>query len=1034
MNLPSLAVRRPITVFMFYLAVALFGFLGVTRTPVDLYPEIELPNVAVITIYRGAAAEDVEGGVTEYIEDSIATVSGIDEIRSVSQSGMSAVMASFEWGSDLEEAANDIRSALEMAKDELPSGIESPRILKLSSSMAPVVVLAVTAEESYEGLNYIAEEEIGNALRRVPGVALVSAMGGPQREIEVSIDPQRLEAYGIDLEQLAGLLAAENLDLPVGMIDVGSTEMTVRIPGRFEDISEISDLVVGQYNGRLVRMRDVGDVRDGFAEPSMHARSNNRPGVVLFMQKQSGANSVEVATAIKAELETLMPTLPSDVEIRVAMDSAKFIGNSLSTLTAAVAWGFLAVIIVVLVFLRRIRSTIVIGLTIPVSFLVVLIFMYAMGYTFNTISLMSLAIAIGLVVDASIVVLENITRHVEAGERVSEASIFAPSEVQQALMASALTTIAVFVPMMFITGMVGVMFNQLALIVAVTIAASLAVALSLTPALSSTFMKRAFDGGDRPRTTFFVVGERVFERIEKWYAARLAGALAHRRRTVIGAVVIFVVTMGLAGLLKSEYFPEEDAGYVSAIVELAPGTRLERTIEVMSQISTFVEENVPERVHYFYRSGQTESGFATLTGEKEGPNVGEVAVELVKKNERERTSFEIGEQLREYINGIPGVLSLTVTSGNPMHAAMGGGDAPVTVVIHGDDLDVLNRTAEKVQRVVSGVDGTRDVRIERGEPLSELHVLIDRDRAASLGVNTAVVASALRSQVYGLEATRFSGEGEEWGIVLRAVEEGRDSLDDIMALPIPTLTGRTITLAAVADVVPGTGPTVINRLDQQRVVKVMADLYGARISEVRPSIETGIARLDIPPEISVTFGGDIEEQMESFKDLTLLLVLAIALVYIVMAAQFESFRGPFIIMFSIPFAFVGVIWAFLLTGTTLNMVSFMGMVMLMGIVVNNAIVLVDYTNIMRRRGLDIREALMTAGRRRLRPVLMTACTTMFGMLPLAVSRSEGAEMWNPLGVAMIGGLLVATAVTLVLVPTIYSMLEGRRHGRQEVAE
>ena len=1028
MNLPQLAVRRPVTIFMVYLAIALFGILAITRTPIDLYPDMEFPNVAVITLYPGAGSEDIENDVTKPLEDAVATVSGIDKISSVSQSNLSVVMAQFEWGTNLDEVSNDIRSSIEMAKDDLPDGAEAPRLLKLSADMAPVVVLAISANESYESLNYLVENEIGDKLRRVPGVAMVSAMGGPERQIEVRVDPKRLHAYGLSLEQIAQVLEAENLDFPVGTIDIGDSEISIRVPAELNDLAELERIVVGQYAGSLIHLGDVGDVVDGFADQMMQARSNNRPGVVVYMQKQSGANSVEVASAIKAELERIRPTLPPDIEIQLPMDSSESITNSLRTLVTAVGYGFLAVLIVVLVFLRRIRSTLVVGVTIPVSFLVVIIFMNTMGYSFNSISLMSLAIAIGMVVDAAVVVLENITRHIEAGERVSEASIYAPSEVGQALMASALTTIAVFIPMIFVSGLVGVMFNQLALIVVVTIAASLLVALTLTPALTSTFMRRAFDGQGSASRGFFIAGERVFKRFEAWYARRLKGALASKGRVVLVSILIFVGTMMLTGALGTEFYPEEDGGYVSAIIELAPGTRLERTVEVMSQVAEFVEENMPEREHYFFRAGQTESGFAALMGEKEGSNVAEVGIKLVKKKDRDRSSLDMAEEFRRYLNTIPGVLSLEVSGGNPMSGAMSGG-AAVEVEVYGDDLAELNRAAENIRDAIRTIEGTRDVRLDRGEPLEELHVAIDRERAASVGVNTAIVASALRSQVYGLEATRFSGEGEEWNIYLRATEEGRDSPKDILALPITTLTGGTVTLAAVADLVPGTGPTVINRLNQQRIVTVMSDLHGTRLNVVKPQIEAKIAELNLPPSIDVAFGGDIEEQAKSFQDLTLLLVLAIALVYIVMAAQFESFRGPFIIMFSIPFAFVGVIWAFLLTGTTLNMVSFMGMVMLMGIVVNNAIVLVDYTNIMRKRGQSIHEALVTAGERRLRPVLMTASTTMFGMLPLALSRGEGAESWNPLGIAMIGGLFVSTVVTLILVPVIYSIFEGRRERR-----
>ncbi len=1026
MNLPELAVRRPITVFMVYLAIILFGGLGVSRMAVDLYPDIELPNIGVITIYPGASSQDVESGVTKEIEEAVSTISGINEVKSISQNNISVVTASFTWGTDLDGAANDMRDALEFAKDDLPEGIEPPRLIKLSSSMAPLLVLAVTADESYDGLTYIVEKKIGDVLKQVSGVALVSPMGGPKREIRVEVDARKLEAYGVSLGQLANVLAAENLDLPVGSLKSGWSELTVRVPGEFGDLSELSKVVVGQSRGRLIHLGDVAQVRDAFADRTMEAQLDGRRGVIVLIQKQSGANTVEVAREAKAKLREIASTLPPDVEMTTVMDSSEYIRGSLRSLITAVAWGFLGVMLIVLLFLRRLRSTIVIGITIPVSFLVVLAVMYALDYTINVISLMSLAIAIGMVVDAAVVVLENVTRHVEAGERVSEASMFAPSEVGQALVASAFTTIAVFIPMIFMTGIVGVMFNQLGIIVSLTIGISLLVALTLTPALSSTFLRRTLgDKTNDGRGAFFVASERFFERLESRYATLLGDVLSHRRRTILIAVGIFVGVMALGGLLKSEFYPQEDTGDVMITVELAPGTRLERTLEVMGDISGMIEREVPEREHYFLRAGQSATGFSLMMGSKEGSNVGTIGAQLVPKSKRDRSSLEIANLLRERINELPGILSLKVTSGNPMQAAMLGGDSPVSVYIQGDDLDEIDATAYRVRAVVMGVDGTVDVRVDRGLPQPELHVVIDREKAASLGVNTAIVAGALRGQVHGVSATGFSQGDEEWDVVLRVFEGSRDSIDDILALPIETLTGQTIRLSSVADVVPGTGPTTITRLDQQRIAKVQADIYGRKLSDVTPEVRAGIAALDIPEGVRVSFGGDIEEQRESFRDLTLLLVLAISLVYIVMAAQFQSFRGPLIIMFSIPFAFVGVILAFLATGTTLNMISFLGMVMLMGIVVNNAIVLVDYTNILRKRGLDVREAIITSGRRRLRPVLMTALTTICGMLPLALSRSEGAESWNPLGVSMVGGLLVATVVTLVLVPTIYSVFESR---------
>lgn len=1032
MTLPGLAVRRPVTIFMFFLAVLLFGFLSLSRMPIDLYPEMEFPNVTVITMYPGASSKDVEKGVSEPIEDAIARLSGLDEVKSVSQNNISVVMASFDWGTDLAEAANDIRDALEFVKKDLPEGIEPPRLMKLSSSMAPVLVTGVSSNENYEGLRYLVETELADPLKRIPGVALISVMGGHTREIQVQVDPQKLEAYGLSLSQLSGILAAENMDLPVGAIEMGWSEYTLRVPGELTDISQLSSVVVGQDQGRLVHLGDIAGVSDGHADVQMEARFDGAPGVVMMIQKQSGANTVEVAEAVKAKIEELKRNLPADVEIIPFMDSSEYIQLAIKSLRTAFLLGFLGVMVVVLFFLRRVRSTIVIGLTIPLSMIVVFIAMYAKGYTINTISLMSLAIALGMVVDSSVVVLENITRHVESGERVREASMYAPSEVGQALTASALTTIAVFIPMMFMTGLVSVMFTQLAFVVTITIAASLLVALTLTPALSSTFLRRALvDSAGASRGWFFTAGERVLSRVDSLYSRLLGRSLKHRRLTLLVAVVVFVVSIALAGSLKTEFFPEEDSGDITLTVEMTPGTSIDRSLEVMNHVAAVVEREIPEQEHYFFRLGLSESGFSAALGEKEGTHIGDFMLKLSPAGERERTSFEIGQVLRNEILAIPSVLRLTVVAGNPMQHAMKGGESPVTVNIMGDDLDEIEEIAERIEEAIREIPGTVDIGIDRGEPQPEFHVIIDREKAASLGVNTAIVAGALREQVHGVKATMFSDRDDEWDVVLRVAEDRRASIDDILDLPIVSVTGHVLTLASVAEVVPGTGPSVINRLDQQRIVKVQAGLHGARLSDVTPRVNAIIASLDIPNDVSVTLGGEAEQQKESFGDLGILFILAIALVYIVMAAQFESFMGPFIVMFSIPFAIVGVIWSFLLTGTTLNMISFLGMIMLMGIVVNNAIVLVDYTNIMRRRGQGIVEALMTAGRRRLRPVLMTALTTVFGMLPLALSRGEGSEMWRPLGVSMVGGLLVATVVTLVLVPTMYLVLMGRRERRQE---
>jgi HAE1 family hydrophobic/amphiphilic exporter-1 len=1027
MNLPEFAVRRPITIFMLFIGVVLFGALALMRLPVDLMPSFEMPMVSVVTLYPGAGSEDIEGNVTELIEDSLSTISGVEHVDSVSQNGISAVMVQFAWGTDLTEASSDIRDQLDMLATMLPNDIEPPMLIKMSSTNIPILVMGATAEESFDGLRHIMETEVADPLKAVPGVAEVMVLGGPEREFQVLLDPGRVETMGIPMGQIVQVLAAENLDMPAGDVKIGRSEYTVRVPGKLTTADELKRIVVGQHQGRLVHLADIADVRDAFGEERMKARCDDVPGVVFFVSKQSGTNSVTVSNAALATLEEIQEDLPPDVELFTFFDTSDFIGKALRNLRQALMYGAIGVVLVVLFFLRRFRSTVVIGLTIPAALMAALFVMYVAGYTINMVSLMSLAIAIGLVVDAAVVVLENVTRHVESGERVKEASIFAPTEIGQALAASTLTTIVVFVPMLFISNITGVLFKQMALVVIVTIAMSLFTALTLTPALSSTFMRKSFDGGgqQRRKNRFFESGERMFARLEERYARVLSAALAHKRRTVVIAIVIFVVSMGLLGFVKTEFFPHPDSGEIEMTVQLAPGTTLDRTMDVLEELEEFIVAEIPERDYFWTYAGETGSGWAVIQGEKEGTHVGRAGLQLVDSTERTRSSDEIGNLLRERARSIPSIVKVNVRTGSSIAQFMGMGAAPISVHVKGDDMDEITAVATEIRDRVRGVPGAVDVELDLGDPRPEFHVLVDRDRAASMGLNTYLVASALRAHVFGVEATKLRERGDQWEVIVRAPEGERSSVEDIMALPIPSVTGQMVRLSTVADVEMSVGPTEIRRRDQERIVQVQGRILDRPLGEVSADISDIIEDIEVPPTISVEFGGDVQQQQESFADLGFLLLLAIALVYMVMASQFESFIDPFVVMFSIPFAFVGVVWAFLISNTTLSMTSFLGVIMLMGIVVNNAIVLVDYTNIMRKRGLKLEEAVMTAGRRRLRPVLMTAFTTIFGMLPLALLRYTGSEMWRPLGVTMVGGLLVSTLVTLVLVPTLYTIFEAK---------
>ena len=1025
MNLPAFAVRRPVTVFMLFIGVALFGVLALVRLPVDLMPSFEVPTVSVVVPYPGAGSEDIETNVTEVIEDALSTINGVEHLDSVSQNNLSVIMVQFVWGTDLDEAASDIRDRLEMLKNDLPSDMEPPMVVKMSSASTPILVMGATAEESFESLRHIMRTKVADPLKAVPGVAEVMVFGGPEREIQVLIDPGRLAAVGIPMERIIQVLAAENLDMPTGDVKMGRSQYIVRVPGRLSGASEIAAVVVGQYAGRPVHLRDVADIRDTFAEQTMRARADRVPGVVWFVSKQAGANSVAVSKAALAKLDELKKDLPPDVKLFTLVDTSDFIERTLRNLRQALLYGAVGVVLVVLSFLRRFRSAVVIGLTIPAALMAALFVMYVAGYTINMVSLMSMAIAIGMVVDAAVVVLENVTHHVESGEALREASIFAPAEIGQALTASTLTTVVVFLPMLFIRGLTGILFKQMALVVIVAISMSLFTALTLTPMLTSTFMRKSFGGVTSGRGRFFEVGGRVLSRLEERYTGLLKAALARKKRTVLASVAIFAGSMALSGLLRTEFFPQPDSGEVEMTIELAPGTTLERTMEVLEEIEAFIESEIPEREYLYSYAGETGLGWAIIAGSKEGAHIGRVGVKLVDKEFRTRSSDEVGNLLREYTKSIPGVVKETVRTGSSIAQFMGMGATPISVHVMGEDLDELEAAALAIRDAVREVPGAVDVELDAGDPRPEFHVVVDRERASSLGLNMYLIASALRTHLHGVEATKLRQGADQWEVVLRAPEEERSTVEQILALPIPSVTGQMVRLSSVASIREELGPTEIKHHDQRRIVRVEGRLLGRPLGEVSADIRRRLAELDIPPSVHVEFGGDIEQQKESFGDLGFLLLLAIALVYMVMASQFESFLDPFVVMFSIPFALVGVVWALLISNTTLSMISFLGVIMLMGIVVNNAIVLVDYTNILRRRGMSLEEAVVTSGRRRLRPVLMTAFTTIFGMLPLALLRYTGSEVWRPLGVTMIGGLLVSTLVTLVLVPTLYVVFESR---------
>ncbi|NOY76338.1 MAG: efflux RND transporter permease subunit [Calditrichaeota bacterium] len=1034
MKLPELGVKRPVTSIVVFVAILVVGIYSLANLALDLMPDISFPSMSIVTTYPGASAEDVESRVTKVIENSVATVPNIDEVSSVSKENVSAITLKFNWGTNLAEAANDVRDNLDMITPYLPDDANKPMIFKFSMSMIPVMFLGVQADQSYDNLWDIVDKQIVDPLKRVPGVGTAFAFGGKQRQINIILDRTRLEAYNISLDQITSLLKANNLNMPGGPIAIGRKEYQLRVPGEFKNLEQIRDLVVGATKyGIPIHLKDLAEVENGFKEETWNVRVNKKHGIMIWVQKQSGANTVEVSKAIQKKLKEIQPLLPSDVKMRIIMDSSVFINRSISQLTSTILWGGLLVFLVVLLFLQNIKGSIIVALTIPFSLIIAFLFLYLAGYTINIMSLSSLAIAIGMVVDNGIVVFENIFRHrYQLHREAEEAAIFGSSEIGNAISASTLTTIAIFLPIIFIHGIIGVLFKELGWVIIIVLLASLFAALFFTPMLASLGLKEP--RLKKPKTRLFrFISDQIgagFEWLTQTYTKLLSWAFDHKGKTILYGLLIFIVSLSLLKFIPTEFMPEMDQGQIEGIVETPAGTKLSVLEGIMKQVEGIVFKDVPERQNVLVRSGASPfSGVALAMGQKEGQNYGRLIIQLKPKKQRHRSDKEIAHFLAGRIRKIPGVSDVDFSQQDPF-AQMFSGGKPVSIEIYGYNLALTDSLARLILKKMQTIPGITNAEISRQSGQPELWIQVDRAKAAALGLNMASIATAIRTQVFGSTASLYRKGGNEYDIYVRLREQDRVGLNDLSALPVMSVTGKQIPLSNFASIIEERGPVELDRKNQSRVVTVSSNIYGRKLGQVTTDLKKQLATITVPPGVEIKFAGSIEQQRKSFQTLGWALIVGFLLVYLVMAAQFESFIDPFIIMFSVPFAIIGVLWALFLTGLSLNVNSLFGMVMLTGIVVNNAIVLIDYVNILRGRGKALRTAILEAGRTRLRPVLMTAFTTIFGLLPMALSRGEGSETWVPLAVAVIGGLLVSTLITLVFVPTLYAVVESKLRGKR----
>ncbi|MFH1320908.1 MAG: efflux RND transporter permease subunit [Bacteroidota bacterium] len=1025
MKLTNLAVKRPITTLMVFSAVLILGLASLQRLPMDLFPEIEPPVISVFTIYPGASAEEVEKNVSKILEDALTTVTELKKITSTSVDGMSTITLEFNFETNLDEASNDIRDAIDRNKRFLPEDAEAPNIFKFNTSLFPILVMAATADESYPALNEILEKKLVAPLNRLPGVGAVLMFGGPVRQIKVNIDPARLEAYNLTVQHIARAIQAENLNLPAGNIKMGKMDYNLRIEGEIKDPAIFKTIVVGQYQGRIVYLEDVAEVIDGLKERTITESINGKPGLRMIIQKQSDANTMNVAKAINKKLPELIKKLPSDIKIHTIIDTSEFIGLSISNLGQVLIFGGVFVILVVLFFLRQWRSTFIIFLTIPFSLIVAMIYLYVSGNSLNMISISSLAIAMGMVVDDAIVVLENISTHIDKGRRPKEAAIYGTNEVGLAVVATTLTVVAVFLPLAFLTGIAGVMFKQLGYIVTITVVTSTLAALTLTPMLSSKLlhMKKKIEG---KRSSLLKVDnyfEGIFKSIGSFYSSFLTWALNHKKTTIIMVILIFAASLILLPEIGTEFLPQSDEARLMIEIELETGRKMEESVKIAERIETIITGNYSTEVKVVSASSGIQDAGINFGGSKQGSHVINFMIRLTNKSERDESVFQIAEELRDDIAKIPGIINFSVNTGS--HGMFGGGGSPLEIQVIGHNFEQTTAIADTILNKLKRIPGARDVLSSRGSNRPELKLILNREKMAKLGLNTAMVADAIRNRIAGKVASKFREEGNEYDIFIRYMPEYRTTITSVEDIPLTALTGKTVKVKDIGKIEEQYAPIAIDRKDRERVITVSSSVSGRSLGEVTSDIKKEIAGMKIPTDVDIEYGGQVESQQETFNDLILFLALSIMLVFIVMASQFESLVDPFIIMFSIPFAFSGVLIGLFLGNVTLNVVSFLGAVILVGIVVKNAILLVDYINLMCERGLPLTEAIVTSGVSRLRPVLMTTLTTILAMSPLVLSVGEGSETWKPMGVSVIGGLTFSTIITLIIVPVMYAIFKSK---------
>ena len=1027
MSIYRKAVNNPVTTALVFVAFIVFGLFSLSRTSIAQFPDFDANVIMVMSSYPGVNASDIETNLTKVLENSLNGVQHLKHLTSRSKENIAILTLEFQYGTDIDEATNDVRDKLDMVNSLLPDGASVPVIFKFSMDDMPIMILAATAEESLPGLDKILDDKVTTPLARVNGVGTVGVSGAPTREIQVYCDPNKLQAYGLSVSNISSLVAMENRNVPSGSIDIGSSTYSLRVEKEFSSPDELLDIVVGSYGGRTVYLRDVATVKDGREEKEQESYTNGVRSATISIQKQSGANTVNVIKGVKKELKKIEKTLPSDISIVPVVDSSTNIINTIDSLKETILITFIVVMLVVFVFLGRWRATFIIVLSIPVALLASLIYLFATGSTLNIISMSSLSIAIGMVVDDAIVVLENISTHLEHGEKPKEAAVHATSEVGISVVASTLTMLCVFLPLTMISGMAGIMFKQLGWIVSIIMIVSTVAALTLVPMLCSRFLKAGPKTGKLHMAIFGPINKGL-DAISAGYGRLIGWATTHRTIVIASSFAIFfLVLVTLVPGMKTEFFPHSDDGRLTVQIELPVGTAQEITGDFASRVSNEIRQAVPEIKRLSYTFGQADSDNTWASIQNNGSHVVSMQINLGSMEDRERSSFEIADIIRGILRNYPEIKKGIVTEGG-----MGmGGASTLKLELYGYDFDATDRMAKELQTRMLQEPCFTQVTLSRDEYTPEYQMDFDRTKLAVNGLNSTTAGTAFSSAMSGSVNSFYREEGEEYDIRVRYAPEFRTSIEDIQNIVVYNSSGKAIRMKELGTIVETKVPPTIERKDRERMITITGIVNrGSALSDAAEATNRILEEVEMPSELTPVISGDIEEQQDMFSDLLVLLLLIIILVYMVMASQFESFMAPFVIMFSVPFALTGVILGCRTTGTPLGAMGLVGILILMGIVVKNGIVLIDYTILCRERGMGIIESSVTAARSHLRPILMTTLTTVLGMLPMALGRGEGSEMWRSLGMTVCWGLTVSTLITLILIPTVYCSFTTRQEKKK----